>query len=225
MSRGVNISGYRFGRLLIVRLSRKGKRRYWLCECDCGNIKSVLHENLTSGQTKSCGCLARELSKQRCHERTGPAAAHYKHGFCVNKNQRLYRIWGGIKQRCGNPNVHNFCDYGGRGIKICSEWGEFEPFMKWALSHGYKNTLEIDRKDVNGDYSSDNCRWVTKKEQTMNKRSNHLITFNGETKTLFEWASHLNMNGSSLLWRIKKGWDVKKAFLTPIKLKKGVHDD
>ena len=104
------------------------------------------------------------------------AKSKTKHGMC---GSRLYRIWAGMKDRCLNENEICYRDYGGRGIGVCAEWMEFEPFKNWALANGYSNELTIDRIDVNGDYTPENCRWATYKVQGNNKRNNHFIEFDG----------------------------------------------
>lgn len=136
------------------------------------------------------------------------------------RRPRLYRIWANMRTRCNNPNFARYADYGGRGIKVCEEWGTFEPFREWAVSNGYKENLTLDRIDNDGGYCSENCRWVTQREQCNNKRNNHTLTYNGETLTISEWAQRLNMNYFSLHDRITKlGWSAEKALTTPIKEK------
>lgn len=129
---------------------------------------------------------------------------------------RLYRIWQKMKARCYNPN-HNFYErYGGRGISICEEWlHDFKAFKAWALRSGYSDELSIDRIDVNGNYTPFNCRWVNAKVQANNTSRNHFITYNGETKTLSEWAESLGINKNTLHVRIDvRGWSIERAFQT-----------
>lgn len=135
---------------------------------------------------------------------------------------RLYRIWADMRTRCNNPNFPGYADYGGRGIKVCPEWQAYEPFREWAVSNGYADTLTLDRKDNDKGYSPANCRWVTQKEQCNNKRNNHLLTYNGETLTVAQWARKLGVNYFTLHDRITKlGWSAEKAISTPIKQQKG----
>lgn len=132
-----------------------------------------------------------------------------------HKNDRLYNIWARMKQRCENPKLYGYKDYGGRGITVCAEWHEFTPFYDWAMTHGYKENLTIDRIDLNGNYEPSNCRWVTMKVQANNKRRNHLITLNGETHTISEWARITGINKSTIRNRIVLyGWNIEKALTT-----------
>lgn len=139
-----------------------------------------------------------------------------------NRHPRLYRIWADMKTRCNNPNFPKYTDYGGRGIKVCQEWQLFEQFQEWAMTSGYADTLTLDRVDNDKGYSPSNCRWVTQKDQCNNKRNNHLLTYNGETLTIAQWARKLGINYFSLHDRITKlGWSAEKAISTPIKQPKG----
>lgn len=159
MSALVDLSGRRFGKLKVIkRAESKGKNSMWLCECECGNRKVVSAPNLKSGASQSCGCGVIEATIDRST----------KHGGCGSK---LYDVWCGMKARCFNKNNKQYDDYGGRGITVCKEWKEdFATFQKWALAHGYKEGLTIDRRNNDKGYSPDNCRWITTAEQNANRR-------------------------------------------------------
>lgn len=124
---------------------------------------------------------------------------------------RIYHIWTRMKERCYNPQDKSYSNYGGRGVVICDEWLFFDDFYWWAVNNGYEPNLSIDRIDVNDIYKPSNCRWVSRKVQSNNKRNNHLITYNGRTMTLSQWAEELGMNPATLRNRIVSGWSIEKA--------------
>lgn len=129
---------------------------------------------------------------------------------------RLYRIWYNMRNRCNNPNNPNFPYYGGRGIKVCEEWDQnYNSFEQWAISNGYQDDLTVDRKDVNGNYEPNNCKWSTRKEQTNNRRVTRRITANGETHTVPEWAEITGLKPATINARINKlHWDEERAVTT-----------
>lgn len=212
--RMVDITGKRFGSLTALKRA-ESKRMYgatktrWLCRCDCGSEIIAITGALTSGQKKSCGCMTSKLIIK----------AHEKHGKCYSK---IYKVWGAIKFRCENPNCKEYKNYGGRGITVCPEWKEnFQSFYDWAMENGYKDGLEIDRINNEGNYEPNNCEWTTRKEQQRNKRTNLIVEYNGEKKTLVEWSEEIGINYNTLFYRIKsKNWTVEEAFTTPIGARK-----
>lgn len=138
--------------------------------------------------------------------------------------KRIYSIWHNMQARCYIKKNWNFKYYGGKGIKICREWKRsFKNFKTWALENGYGDDLQIDRIDANGNYCPKNCRWVTKRQQNNNTSRNHYIEYNGKTKTCAEWGLLYNIQRNVLNRRIRRGWDIEKAFTTPVmkKNKKG----
>ena len=131
---------------------------------------------------------------------------------------RLYKIWDCMKQRCTNPNNPQYKHYGGRGIQVCSEWLCFAEFMNWAMANGYDESLSIDRRDNNEWYTPENCRWVTQKIQNNNKRNNHLLSFNGTTRTIAEWGKVTGFLPATIQHRIvRDGWTVEDALTIPPK--------
>lgn len=190
-----DLTGQKFGKLTVVSLyESRGGHVYWNCLCDCGSGKIVRGSHLTSNHTASCGC----------------GGKHKTHG---DTRSRLYRTWCNMRQRCHNKNVKCYPLYGGRGITVCDEWrNDFEAFRCWALSNGYQDNLTIDRKDNNGSYSPNNCRWATHKDQANNTRKTRFLTYNGETHSVSEWARLLGIKQSTLNMRLNKyNWSVEEA--------------
>lgn len=204
-----NLSGTRFGRWTVLSEAEpdmhNGRRlRRWLCKCDCGTVRSVKEQSLKSGVSQSCGCYHSDIMHDvgRCN---------ITHGMT---DTRLYRIYKHMLNRCYNKNDIRFDKYGARGISVCKEWQTFEAFAEWALENGYHDDLTIDRIDVNGDYTPDNCKWSTNYEQAINKTSTHYVEFRGEKKSIAEWARELNMPYKRLHKRIQNGWPPERAFFT-----------
>lgn len=165
MSRLRDLTGQRFGRLVVKQ--RGYKENYhnavWECVCDCGKSTVVAGNHLTCGHVLSCGCLGKEHA----------TAAKVTHG---GSRSRLYGVWASMKTRCYTPSATSYQRYGARGIRVCDEWREsFAAFQKWALENGYDETAPrgvhtIDRIDPYGDYSPTNCRLISISEQQKNKR-------------------------------------------------------
>lgn len=133
--------------------------------------------------------------------------------------ERLIGIYGGMKTRCTNKNCKDYKRYGGSEITVCNEWigdGGFSAFYEWAMSHGYDDALSLDRIDGKSGYSPSNCRWSTPSEQARNKSNNHLIEYNGEVKTLIEWAESVGLRKDTFRRRIVNyGWTMEDALTTP----------
>lgn len=206
-----DIIGKKFGRLTVIAFhhreqayynngKKNGFRYLYLCKCDCGNKCITRKDGLLTNKVFSCGCFRKEQA--------------YKATFKKDKitKSRIYRIWSNIKRRCYNPKNEAYCNYGMRGITVCSEWvNDPQAFYKWAISNGYTDNLTIDRINNNGNYKPSNCRWVTSKIQSNNKRKNHLVTYQGVTHTLSEWSSIIGIKQSTIRARLKRGWDIKNV--------------
>lgn len=198
-------SGERFGRLTVIKESvRQYGHRYILCQCDCGNQKSINLNSLVKGLSTSCGCYRKEYISKK----------NTTHGLTERGHiERLYNIWSNMKCRCNNPNDKGYVNYGGRGIKICSEWeNDYVAFRTWALANGYSSDLTIDRIDNNKGYSPDNCRWVTMKVQSNNTRVNRKVTYRGETHTLSEWQDITGISDDKIGRRLKNGLPLEQVF-------------
>ena len=209
-------TGQRYGRLVAIErvadyVQRNGMKIVaWLCQCDCGNKIIVRGNNLTSGDTRSCGCYAKECSKKNGER----LITHGKTGT------RIHHIWLNIIYRCKNKKCELAKNYGGRGIKICEEWkNDFISFYNWSMANGYQDSLSIDRIDVNGNYEPSNCRWVNAKIQANNRRDNHLINIDGVVKTVAEWASEFDIARTTLENRLKRGWTGRKL-ISPVRKKR-----
>ena len=191
----IDLTGKRFNKL--TALNRKGTsndgQAMWECVCDCGETSVVDSKSLRKGGTKTCGCSRRE-----------PRPNRLTHGECAT---RLYSIWSNMKNRChGTGNADNFKYYGGRGISVCDEWrNSYEAFRDWATTSRYSDELTIDRIDNDGDYCPDNCRWVPLREQFLNRRSAHNITFDGRTLSVQQWAKLIGVSHSTIISRKKRG--------------------
>lgn len=125
---------------------------------------------------------------------------------------RLYRIWTAMKSRCYNKNHKWYGRYGGRGIKICDEWiNDFAAFREWAISNGYKDDLSIDRIDNDKGYSPENCRWTNQEEQCSNTSRNRILTLNGKSQTMSQWAREIGVQPYEIYRRIERGMSTEEA--------------
>lgn len=202
MSKLIDLTGQKFGRLLVKERqgSDSWRSTLWLCQCECGNECIVSSNNLMKHHTQSCGCLQRERA----------AKANTTHGL---RHTRLYDIWNAMLARCHRKNTKAYPMYGGRGIVVCDEWRkDFKAFYDWAMANGYNDELSIDRIDNDKGYSAYNCRWATTSTQANNKRSNVSVEYNGEVHTIAEWSQILGIKQATLRKRIRCGWSVAKAF-------------
>lgn len=200
--------GKRFSRLICIE--RTGTDIHgaplFKCKCDCGTIKIIRGRNLRTGQIKSCGCLSKELSSKRMSKRL------YKHGKAKSRPS-LYTVWVSMKQRCFNQKTKNFYNYGGRGISVSKEWEDYKIFEEWSFLNGYKEGLQIDRINNDGNYEPSNCRWVTCKVNSRNKRTNRKI----KGKTITEWSEQSNIKLTTLKARLDSGSSIEEAIRKPVR--------
>lgn len=192
-----NLMNRTFGRLTVLSMSNK--REYgkvvWLCRCSCGKEVLISGFGLTQGVNISCGCFRAEFGdRMRTHGLT---------------KTPMYSIWQGMKSRCFYPKNKRFNRYGGRGITVCKRWMKFENFLKDMGPIPFLGA-QLDRKDNNGIYSKENCRWATLSAQANNRSSNVILTLRGETKTLTEWGRFLKINPKTLMSRKRYGWSTER---------------
>lgn len=190
--RVIDLTGQRFGRLTAI--SYFGGK--WDCACECGARVWVKTVNLTDGNSKSCGCLKRELGVMKV-----------KHGM---SHAPEYSSWESMKDRCTNENCPAYAHYGGRGIGFIDRWKSFECFYE-DLGPRPGPGYSLDRIDVNGNYEPGNCRWATTKEQQRNRRDNVVMTYCGVTAALSELCERFGVNCKNVARRIREGASVETA--------------
>ena len=200
-----SLEGLRFGRLLVSHRVGDGKRHKWVCACDCGNTAGATYTNLTNGDTKSCGCLRKEIAAALGRSRKLPG-----------RNSAEYKTWIAIKGRCYNTNHQDFPNYGGRGVRVSDAW--LKSYAQFLRDMGVRPTgMSIDRIDVNGDYAYGNCRWATDETQANNKRDNRYVEYRGLTLTVSQWAGKQGMSKQCLLERLDAGWSIEKSLTAPVR--------
>lgn len=197
------IIGHKFGKWLVVSLDNS-KKYYAVCKCECGTVRSVFIPNLINGKSKSCNCSKREV----------------KHGM---SDTRFYNIWKNILRRTESPYATGFINYGGRGIGLSEEWHDFdifkesmyESYLLHVSIHGERDTT-IERKNVDGDYCRENCKWATLSEQRLNTRSSKRYLINNELLTPKEISERYHLRYPTVSYRLGAGWPVEKVILQPL---------
>jgi hypothetical protein len=198
MRQARDYSGERFGHWTIIERDNT-KQKQWFAKCDCGNICSVNIDNVKAGRSTKC---------QKCKGKV----SHDKMVTHGESKTRLYYVWLSMRNRCYRADVAGYEHYGGRGIKVCDEWKEhFEPFRDWALSHGYKPGLQIDRIDNDGDYCPENCRWATKVQNMNNTSRNKYVLIDGVKCSLLEAEEICHLPRRLIADRLRKGWSIEDA--------------
>lgn len=200
----IDLTGLVVGRLTVVSFARFTRRpsdghrqSMWRCRCECGNELEVPNGNLRSENTRSCGCLERELLSAR--SRT--------HGKSKTKT---YESWLNMHARCKPGHVRSD-DYAGRGITVCERWNQFAAFLE-DMGERPKGTT-LDRIDNNRGYEPGNCRWTTYLVQARNSRKNHLVTIQGETLPISMWAERTGIPDRVLWRRLNLGWSPDQLLL------------
>lgn len=204
-----DLTGQRFSRLVALEYVGRGRSResLWRCACDCGNETTVPTSALTSGNTTSCGCFGRERR----------LAVVTKHGGCPPEGSTPeYRTWAGIIQRCTNPKNPAYPNYGGRGITVDPRWvTSFAVFLAVVGPKPFPGA-ELDRIDNARGYEPGNVKWTTRTQNQRNKRNNVVLEFRGERMASSAWAERYGMNQATLESRLRWGWTVERALLTPV---------
>jgi hypothetical protein len=200
----MGLTGQRFGGWTVIR--RAERRLYWVCQCDCGVLAERQQGNLKRSYTK-WGCRA-------CYKANAPPPG-LVHG---QRRTRLYGIWQKMLGRCRTPTDHAYKNYGGRGIAVAELWqNSFLAFRSWALENGYRDNLEIDRRDNNRGYEPSNCRWVDDKTQSRNRRVTIRVVVDGAEITLAQLADVSGVPYRVLHKRVRRlGWPADVAARTPV---------
>ncbi len=190
-------TGLTFGRLTVLGYAgARRKHRLWVCQCECGNTRTVAANNLATGHTNSCGCYCADRIKE----------VHTTHGMSYT---RTHRSWLSMKDRCHNSNSTAFADYGGRGIRICKRWLVFENFLNdMGIA---RDGMTLERVDVNKNYGPGNCEWIPLKMQNRNKRSTVYVTILGEKISLIVACEKYNTKYETAYRRLRRGWSDKEV--------------
>ncbi len=198
-----DLTGKKYGRYQIITESNRDSKDgtiFWVCLCECGNIKEVSGRNLKSGSTLSCGCYSKDNRKK----------FSTTHGM---SDTRIYIIWCSLKRRCFYKNAAYYQNYGGRGITVCNEWRHnFMNFYNWAIFNGYEEHLTIERVNNDGNYEPSNCTWIPLSEQSKNRRNSINVTNDGETHCISEWARIIGIARNVIWRRYKKGISGEELF-------------
>lgn len=212
--RALDLIGQRFGRLVVVARAAKSTptrshpygRCRWRCICDCGIERVVIQAYLRAGDTNSCGCFARDKL----------IARSTRHGDAqVGRITSEFYTWCNMLRRCNDPNDQSFANYGGRGITVDERWLEFANFLA-DLGRKPSPTHTLDRINNDGPYAPGNCRWATRSTQARNSRHARLVTFNGLTLSLAEWAERVGISRTVLDARYRKDWPTDEMLLRPV---------
>lgn len=191
-----------FGKLIVnsVFIDEYGRENCF-CICECGETATFRSRDLNKKRKRSCGCM------NKC--------TTYKHGMSSSPE---YATWESMKRRCTSPNEPSYKNYGGRGITVCESWlNKDNGFVNFLSDMGERpKGKTLDRKDVNGNYCPENCRWATIEEQSLNKRSSRFLELNGVSKNLIDWCKEYGLNSGTLHCRLENGWSVSDAITLPV---------
>lgn len=200
----INIVGEKFTRLLVLDkaenyVSPSGSvKTMFLCLCDCGNKVTVQKYKLTSGHSRSCGCLLKDINKSHGHGMSDTGA---------------YKSWMSMRRRCLNPKREDYALYGKRNISICKRWDDFTLFYKDMGDR--PNGASLDRINNDGDYCPENCRWATNKEQALNKRTTLKRKYKGKVQSVMTICEKEGKDYGFVRSRLARGWSIKDAINIP----------
>lgn len=211
------LPGTEFGRLTVLeKAAKRGKHyiAYYRCRCICGAETVTRGTSLTTGKTRSCGCLHREAAAS---QREILRRANTSHGL---SRTRAYAAWTAMWKRCTDPSVASYRWYGRRGISVCEHWRDVRNFV--ADMGQPPPGFTLDRKDSSRNYEPGNCQWATKKEQSNNRTSNRLILYRGERKTVAQWAALTGIGEQLIARRLRDGWPIDDIFNKPVRTKHSI---
>lgn len=206
----------KFNRLTVVKYNGINNKRKHIyeCSCECGNIKTTDRVALLAGHTGSCGCYFRSVCWRN-------RVTHGETIRCLSGkfNSPEYLAWSSMKERCENPTHAAYHNYGGRGIAVSQEWGR--DFLVFLKSLGRRPSKAHSLERINNDlgYFEGNVKWGTKDEQSNNRRTNRVIEFEGEHKTIAQWAAQVGLSRAVIHYRLKRGWSIKDALSRPVSKK------
>lgn len=203
----VDLTGHVFGKWTVIEFAGRSVAQnatYWACRCECGSTRNVCGPTLTRSESVSCGCTKAEIARKTF-------SRHSQYGTPE------YFIWIGIKDRCYRTRNPGYKNYGGRGIQVCDRWkNSFDLFLS-DMGPRPSRQHQIDRIDNDKDYCPENCRWATRRQQCNNKRTTHLLTVDGEAKSIAEWARETGISQGTIWRRISLGWQSSDAVKRPVK--------
>lgn len=198
-------AGMRFGFLTLTRpyVAKNNQSKSWWATCDCGVERRVQPCQLISGDLKSCGCQRNRVTqteKVRAHQKRLEHSRR-RHGHSSRTVvSPEYVAWGGMIQRCTNPNSKAFAYYGVRGISVCERWLKFENFFADMGPRPPKH--EIERENNEGNYEPGNCRWATRHDQMRNTRYVRMVEVDGETMCVRDAVKKLGLKESRVYGRV-----------------------
>jgi hypothetical protein len=204
-----DLTGQYFGKLIALHRLESGK---WRCRCACGKETDCLLGNLRQGFTRSCGARGCKLPRFR----------PVKHGHSGKPRKRVrptptYSSWNAMHCRCENPNASNYRLYGALGVRVCARWSGEHGFSNFLRDMGERPpSTTLDRyPNRNGDYSPDNTRWATRKQQQRNRRCSRLLAFRGRTQTVADWSDEYGVPQNTIGLRLARGWSIEHAITVP----------